>query len=365
MKRLKTILPFITAAIIFCLPFHAKAEEISFDSGSHARGASFFKFRHFEEYGPPVPTVPEYYLYTKDIRLQESHGFFSPGDIVGFRLGYGWNPTDLFNNPKKNLYPLFEPEGIDSVFMSYAFGGHEISTFYSFGKNGEDAYPRIRDGDYQLKMKTHTEILDLAIHYTEAKQNRTDYQGLISGSVLPENATIPVRWQLVSARVSSRIKGIGLHAEGGHAWLSVDDKADESAEKTFAKDHSSFLVGIDYTFENELYLVLEYYQDGQGKTSPDRYTLNDRLGYLSNESDSLGRDNVFLGAKYPFAHKTSIELYNIINANDPSVILNPWLIWSTGDDFTIKFSARFPVGKEDSSVGQSKPSAFAHIQLNF
>jgi len=312
------------------------------------------------------------YLHDDDMHLQEIYGSFSPGDIK-FHFGrqkyftgtgYGWNPTDLFN-PKNIFDPMYETEAIDSALISYSFGGeNEISAFYSFGdKRDDEAYSET--GDYQIRMKTRTDVLDLAIHYTEAKRNQTNYEGLLTGDVSSSEATIPVRWQLLAAGVSSRIGKVGVHAEGGHAWLSLDKETEQVDANIFSKDYSSFLVGVDYTFENELYLVLEYYQEGRGKTSPDEYSLNDRFAYLSNERSTIGRDNVLLGAKYPIADMTSVELYNIINANDPSVIVNPWLIWSTGVDFTVKFSARFPVGKEESSVGQMKPSAFAHIQLNF
>lgn len=377
MKRLQNILlSLVISALAWTVSFNAVAEEISFGLKSHVRKVpSFKRSGQKSDKAESERPLPEHSPYTVgDVHLKEFYGYFSPGDFQ-FRLGrqkyaigtgYGWNPTDLFN-PLKILDPTYEPEGIDSAFLSYSFGDdHEISTFYSFGTPLEEkAGPGIRRGGYQLMMKTHTEVLDMAIHYTEANRNRTDHEGLVSGSVSSDEATIPVRWRLLAAGVSSEIGGFGLHAEGGHAWLNLEEKADQLPEDIFAKNHSRFLVGIDYTFENELYLVLEYYQEGQGNTSPDEYTLNDRLAYLSGERGTIGRDNLFVGAKYPIADMTSIELYHIINANDPSVIVNPWLVWAAGEDFTVKFSAQIPVGKEDSSLGQTGPSAFAHIQLNF
>lgn len=347
-------------------------EEISFDLKNYVRKNPIIKRQNIKAPDSPVPSENRIssHWYPPESGSHKAYSSLSVEDIT-LRLGhqryvtgtgYWWTPTDLFNS-RHTLSPLYETEGLDSAFMSYAFGeDHEVEAFYSFGNR---ICPETIDGDYRFRMKTHTEVADLAIHYTEMKQNRTDYEGLINGSLEAEEATIPVRWKLLAAGLSSSIAGVGIHAEGGHAWLSLDKETEEAAANIFAKDHSRFLVGIDYTFENELYLVLEYFQEGQGKTSPDEYTINDRLAYLSGESETIGRDNLFVGAKYPIAEMTSIELYNIINANDPSVIVNPWLIWSTGEDFTLKFSAQFPVGKEESSVNGTGPSAFAHIQLNF
>lgn len=380
MNALKHIISLTLILLIICGQ-PAGAEETDGDFRKYVRDLSSFTFRGLEDAEPAAdselsPHQDPFYLHDHDMLLGESYGDFSSGGMAlrfgrqqyHSGIGYAWKPTDLFN-PKPFLDPMYGLEGIDSAYMAYSFPGdgeYEISTFYSFENNHEGSDdPNVRDGDYHVKVKTHMEVLDLAIHYTEVNRNRTDYEGLISGNVEPENAVIPVRWHLLSAGISSQIGGMGIYAEGGHAWLSVDEDTDKSVEENFAKDHSKFLVGVDYTFENELYLVLEYYQEGQGKASSEDYTLNDRLGYFSNERDAIGRDNVFVGARYPIADMTSIELYNIINANDSSMILNPWLVWSAGEDITVKFSAQIPVGEEDSSVGGAEPSAFAHIQLNF
>ena len=353
------------------------------DFSGYLRDTSFFKARSIQEIENVTESLTQPYsaypLYDRYAQPQEVYISFYPGDMTfrfGFQKyftetgGYGWTSADLFN-PKKNFDPLlYKSEASDSAYFSYAFpaeafpGRYEISAFYSLGNRDDEAYPNIKDGDYQIRMKADTDVLDLAIHYSEATREESDYEGVINGSVTAEAATVPVRWRMLAAGVSGEIGRLGLHAEGGHAWLdSKDDKQGLSAKEL--KDHSKFLVGMDYTFENELYLVLEYYQDGQGKASPEEYSLNERLAYLSGERSFIGRDNVFVGAKYPIARMTSVELYNIINANDPSVIVNPWLVWGSGGPFSVKFSAQFPVGKEKSAVGQAKPSAFAHIQLNF
>lgn len=321
--------------------------------------------------------LPEQY-FNKDVRLKEAYGIIKPGEgDITLRLGrqqyltgtgFAWNPTDLFNH-KKIMDPAYKTSGIDSAYMSYAFSGeNEISTFYSFGQNldrKKSEYTDTENGDYQVKIKTRTNILDLAIHYSEASRPRTDYEGLKTGMTDMELAVVPVRWRLLAAGMRSEIGGLGIHVEGGRAWLEADDETTEIQDESFTKDHTRFLVGVDYTFKNELYLVLEYYQEGLGKTSPEEYTTNDRLGYINNEFDTIGRDNIFVGASMPIADKASIELYNIINANDPSVVVNPWLNFEASEDLSLSISAQIPVGSEESSIGNTRPSAFGRIQINF
>ncbi|WP_207682287.1 hypothetical protein [Desulfonema magnum] len=379
MKRLKIIISafMMMSGIAVCLPFYTAAEQIGFDMNRNVPDTSFLKSEHiksddaFSDTG--TQPYPEDYSYGNDIWMGDICDSFFPGDTM-FHFSwpkvcdgdfYLWNYNDILN-PTKAHEPAFRLDGFESAYMSYSFGGeHEITTAYSGISNEESGNLKHKDSKYQVRMKTHINILDMAIHYSEIKQKRTDYERLMTGAVSDEDATIPVRWRFLSAGLKSKIAGVGIHAEGGHAWLTLDDETEPSVNETLAKDHSKFLVGVDYTFENELYLILEYYQEGEGKTSPDKYTLNDRLGYLSDERDTIGRDNVLVGAKYPIADVTSIELYNIINANDSSVIMNPWFVWNPEDDIRVKFSAQIPIGKEESAVGQAHPSAFAHIELNF
>jgi|GEM_PF-2346823 hypothetical protein len=373
---------FILSGLFGTIFLRGTASGGEIDFSGYLRDTSFFKARSIEEIENVTESLTHPYsaypLHDRYAEPEEVYISFYPGDMTfhfGFQKyltetgGWGWTPADLFN-PKKTFDPFYKGEASTAAYFSYLFptgsfpGAYEISGFYSFGNRDDDAYPNIKDGDYQVRMKAHTDVLDLAIHYSEITREESDYEGMINGSVPSEAATVPVRWRLLTAGVSSEIGRLGLHAEGGRAWLdSKDDEKGLSAKEL--KDHSKFLIGMDYTFENELYLVLEYYQDGQGKSSPQEYSLNDRLAYLNGERSVIGRDNVFVGAKYPIARMTSVELYNIINANDPSVIVNPWLVWGSRDLFSVKFSAQFPVGKKESAVGQTKPSAFAHIQLNF
>ncbi len=247
-------------------------------------------------------------------------------------------------------------------------GANEISALHTLGDPRESENPdgpNPREGAYHLRMERRGEIWDLALHYTQGTRERTDFQESGEGFT-PEKATIPVRWRLVAADLTARVGGLGLHAGGGHAWLDPESGAvDPLEEAEFKEDHARFLVGIDYTFGNSLYLVLEYFQDQSGGASPEAYSLNDRLAYLAGEKRSLGRDNLFVGAAYPLTEMTSVELYNIINANDPSVMINPWLVWSAGTVMDLSLSAQIPVGSEGSSLSETAPAAFGHIRLNF
>ncbi|MEE9555868.1 MAG: hypothetical protein V3V76_01305, partial [Candidatus Adiutricales bacterium] len=131
------------------------------------------------------------------------------------------------------------------------------------------------------------------------------------------------------------------------------------------QNHARFLIGADYTFENGLFLIGEYYYEGLGKNSPDDYNLNDRLSFLTGERDSIGKHNIFLGGNYPITDLITMEIYVISNLNDPSVILNPWLVWIASDNVTVSVTGQFPAAGEDSSLGKIGPSIFARLKWTF
>lgn len=281
--------------------------------------------------------------------------------------GRTWKAAALTDR-NKLVDPSYEIDTRDGAYMSWWFTDeHELATFYSLEEDSPDplnALTEKKGHEYQLKMTTHKKFWDLAIHYSEGTQKRSDYDKWAKQTRDDvAGMTSPVRWRLLAVGVKGELGRLGLHAEGGRTWMK-SDKEDEQLDMDPAEnEHHRFLVGMDYTFENELYLVLEYYQDDQIRSAYDEY--EDKAAFEFGGSTPIGRNNLFVGARYPIAGKASIELYNIINANDPSVLLNPWLVWNARENIKVSFSAHIPVGKEDTSFGQRPPTAFGRIQLNF
>jgi len=304
-------------------------------------------------------------LYANDFRLRIGRQKYYTG------TGYAWNPTDLFNR-KNSQDPAYEIEGIDGVFAACSFGGEsEVSLFYSTGTShfkDRRTFSSMEEGDFQVKARTHIDVWELALHYTEAKQDRTDFLAAVMGAIDPERPTTLVKWRLLGAETSGELFGIGLHAEFGYAWLDLYRDSYLLPKTGFLqdiKDHARFLIGADYTFESGLFLMAEYYYEGLGKDSPDDYTLNDRLSFFVGERDSIGRHNLFLGGSYPLTDLISLEFYAISNLSDPSTILNPWLVWIASDNVTLSVSGQLPVANEDSSLGRIGPSIYARLKWMF
>ncbi len=320
-----------------------------------------------------IPFPIEYQL-EDDIWLQEAYGSLYLGDFT-FRIGrqkyytgtgYAWNPTDLFNW-KNVLDPTYETEGLDSIYLDYSFSEDiGAAVFYSFGTSHnkqEREYRSLEDGDYQIKFKTRFGNWEVAPVYSEVKRDFNDYEAVLAGLVAPADMTRQVKWQLSAIEISGEILGMGVHAEGGYAKLTPDKDTEQLPDSL--KDHQKYLIGCDYTFENGLFLMMEYYHEGLGTTSANEYTLNQRLAGLTGGINSPGRDNLFLGGNYPVTDLTTLELYAIANSSDSSVIINPWLTWIAADDIQVVLSAQIPQGEEKTSLGRTGTTVFGRINFSF
>lgn len=280
-----------------------------------------------------------------------------------------WPPMALFGSGRLMDFhggPLMN--GGSAVFD--LGGDTRLSAFYGFaGGTGtepgrfeqeENAFQMKEESAFQVKMETRLPVLDLAIRYSGGRTDAAD----TPFGMRPEEALIPVRWRLLSAGAARRFGNLGFHAEGGHAWLETEDSEIEAM--ALPEDHSRFIVGVDYTFDNSLYLVLEYFQAGEIPPTSAGGSGEVPL-FLNREAAVMGSDNLHVGARYSITDMATIELHNIINANDPTIMINPWLVWSAGRDISLRLSAQIPMDleAEDLLIEGAAPVAFGSIQLNF
>ncbi len=286
------------------------------------------------------------------------HGAGRPPLVGGY--AFDWHATDLFSH-RNILQRIHGEAGTGGAQFSYRFReGTELSGFGAVDTRHGDPLIEDQTGEnhaYGVEMATRASVLDLAIRYTEAKT------GGAGTGVSTDPVLIPVRWRLVSAGVEADMGHLGLHAGGGRTWFDPEQAGPETAD--LSDTYTQFLVGIDYTFENRLYLVLEYFQDGQAAAAEREGIPGEKRGLLTGTEAVLGRDNYLVGARYPITDLTSIEFYNIVNDGDAAILVNPWLVLSAGESFSLKLSAQIPFSKTEAPLEDTVPAAYGSIHLNF
>ena len=297
-----------------------------------------------------------YTLKDDQLYLQEAYGEWL-WNALTFRFGrhkfysgtgYAYNPIDLFNR-KNPLDPTYETNGQDALMLTLRTGsGTDIEAV----ARTEDDY---RSFDSQIRVKTFYEGWDLAAGLTRYGKKRIDW---VEGGIERE-----FTWNMISAEFSGEIGGVAVYGEGG--WVMIDSPDEVGSLNRAAKDHERLLIGVDYTFENQLYLMAEYLRFGQGISGPSEMDLNDRFAYLTGEVISPDKDTLFLGASYPVTDLMDFSLYGIINCNENSAILNPWLVWDVRTGWKLSLSITIPVGKDDGSLGRADMAGFIRLRYSF
>ena len=297
-------------------------------------------------------------LYMPNFRLRIGRHKFYTG------TGYAYNPIDVFNY-KNPLDPTYEINGIDSVLASIELPHQmEIQGFMKFAD-------RFSSSGYMLRLKTYMSGWDVALQYSQHIEDRVDWETLNTSESVDaltqgapfESFTREFRWRLIGGEFAGELGGIGIHGEGGYTFIK--SRGDSGTLTDAEEDHERFLIGADYTFDFQLYLIAEYLRIGQGRTDKSEITLNDRMAYLSGEILSINRDTVFTGFTYPLTDLMDFSLYAIVACNDPSVIVNPWLQYSVYPGVNLSITAYIPAGDEQSQNGKSGPGGFIRLKFSF
>jgi len=280
-------------------------------------------------------------LYMPDFTLRIGRHKFYTG------TGYAYNPIDIFNY-KNPLDPTYEINGIDSVLGTIDLPRQtEIQMFMEFAD-------RLSNSGYMLRLKTYVSGWDVALQYSQHTKERVNWEAFNSSEF---------RWRLLGIELAGELGGIGIHGEGGYVF--IESEGDAGTLTNAGENHERYLIGMDHTFDFQLYVIAEYLRIGQGRTDSSAITLNDRIAYLSGDILSTNRDTVFAGATYPLTDLMDFSLYGIIACNDPSAIINPWLLYSIYPGVNMSFTVYVPVGDEQSQNGKSGTGGFVRLKFNF
>ena len=309
-------------------------------------------------------------LYMPHVRVRAGRHKFYTGN------GFAFNPTDLFNR-KNPLDPTYEVNGIDALLVALELPRNtEIQGLLHFSDNFSNT-------GYLGRVKTTLFGWDLAAQYTHVIKKRTDFEAFNTAAASLPVPTDPnyaaallalkasasqhihdFRWHFAGGEINGELFGVNLKAEGGYAWVSPQKSINPTLDRA-AKSHERFLVGFDYTFSFQLYVMAEYLRIGQGADSASDISINDRFAGFAGETLAISRDTLFSGITYPITDLMDGAFYCITGLNDRSVILNPRIDWSVFSAVKIIFSVYVPLGKEESQAGRSGVSGFVRVKASF
>jgi len=249
--------------------------------------------------------------------------------------GYTWNPTDIFNQ-KNILDPTYEKPGVEAYKLEIPFSAEGMLTgIISPGDDWEASTKA-------AKVKQHFRGFDFSISFVDKEQNQFDYFSFTESAE---------RRQLYGGDFSGEILGLGFWGEGAYNQMEDSD------------DFGQYLVGLDYTFQNEFYLMLEYYRNENGERDKDQYDINDWMRLLDADGENLAQDYVFLGQRYPLTELLNWSNYLLFNVNDGSGIFYPWFDYSFNDNTELSLVGLIPWGAKETEFGETGVGGFFRVKI--
>ena len=297
-------------------------------------------------------------LYTDRFRLRVGRHKFYTG------TGYAYNPIDLLN-AKNPMDPTYETDGLDALLLTVDLPNQtQLQGLVRYAD-------RLKNSDYLLRLKTYLNGWDVALQYTHHRKERIDWETLNSEEALddlmegtPMDAyTRDFRRHLLGGEFAGEVFGFGVYGEGGYVLVEAPDEVGTLTDA--AEDHERVMIGVDRTFDVQLYMMVEYLRFGQGASDNDELSLNDYMAVFGGEQIAMTQNTLFTGLSYPLSDFIEGSLYTIVNIDDGSGLMNPWIIYDIRPGLKLSISLNIPFGGQNGANGNAGASGFARLKLNF
>jgi hypothetical protein len=301
--------------------------------------------------GQSKDMVGELFKYTYEDQIFLDNAYVSYySDHFNFRIGkqqlpwgsgYIWNPTNIFH-VKNPLDPTYELTGVNAIKTEFLFGKEGMLTgIYSVNDN-------FKNSTYAVKVKDYFVGFDISASYVY--YTYTD-QDLFTFSEKKENR------QIVGFDLAGSVLGAGIWAE-----LAYNFKTGKKG----GGDYGRYVAGLDYTLNNGLYFMAEYYYNEKGKDNCNDYDMNDWMQSFGQYAENLGRHNLFIGQGFPvIANNLNWTNFVLLNLSDKSGMVYPWFTLSVGDNSEISGTAYIPFGKKESEFGGYGFGGLVRIRIYF
>ncbi|MBT4035498.1 MAG: hypothetical protein HOB84_07375 [Candidatus Marinimicrobia bacterium] len=284
-----------------------------------------------QAYSPAFPiTIPDT-LFLDNVYMKIS---LSSLDVTVGRqqiskgVGYAWNPTDIFNS-KSLLDPSYEQTGVEGLRFDYTLAyTASVSVFIQpeqeWEQSAKQGWLKVNLGSFDIEL-------------TKASHN-WGYPTFLTGPYLQNRS-------LLGASVVGEVLGFGTWFEGSS--FQTDSPLATGGDEEWKE----FIVGVDYTFENSLYILGEYLHNDLGVADKSELTLWDYLGALDGASHSLMQDYAFFYAMHPTFDFVTLSAIAFTNFNDNSGAFSPIVDWNILQDANLSVQGSFFWGEDDTEFG--------------
>ena len=251
---------------------------------------------------------------------------------ISLGTGYVWNPTDVFNI-KELFDPTYEQPGHNALRLDVPLGSmYTFTTLFS----PEDTW---KNSAKLIQIKGRISHFDYSLIGIEKAWRFHDYIQFDFASM--SFLELPGKRQLLGASTAGELLGLGVWAEYAYNWM-------ENSE-----DFYELVIGTDYTFDFQTYMMVEYYRNTLGKTDYGQYNLNDWMRMIALEQKAISRDQIYVFIQHPATDLLSVGISTIYSISDNSFALVPTLNYSLSDNVEVFAYLNINFGKEGKVFGKN------------
>jgi len=245
---------------------------------------------------------------------------------ISLGTGYFSNPTDVFNT-KDAIDPTYEQPGHNGIRMDFLLK-NRLTLLVLYAPIEEDW----EHSGKLARLKAGFGHFDVSILFNEMYHTTTNFYTL---QILGQ------RRRIFGLDFVGELLGFGVWGEGAYNIMENDD------------DFNEFIVGVDYTFENGLYTLVEYHRNSRAKSESREYDLNDWMHLFTGETKTISRDQIYSFTRYSVTDLLSIGGSIIVSVSDKSTALVPTISYSLFENIDLTLISNFYTGKEGTAFSSS------------
>ena len=250
---------------------------------------------------------------------------------ISLGSGYVWNPTDVFNI-KDVLDPTYEQPGHNAVRLDVPLGNSGgVTALYSPEDTWNQSSKLI-----QLKMRIpRFDVSFIAIETLWRFHDYTEFDEDTFGFLEQ-----PEKRRVLGGSLEGELFGLGLWSEYGHSLMKK------------SKDFYELVVGMNYTFDFQTFVMVEYYRNTLAASDYRQYTLDDWMRYFTAEQKAVSRDQLYTLIQHPVTDFIELGMMSIISISDGSVALVPTFNWSFSENLDIMAYVNVNFGKDGTAFSK-------------
>ncbi|MCD6115921.1 hypothetical protein J7K93_02810 [bacterium] len=304
-----------------------------------------------------MPYKNRNFLDNAFVKLSFKYADFTIGkQQLSIGTGYAWNPTDVFNK-KDVIDPTYEQPGHNAFRMDLPIkGDFGITAIYAPTEDWHDT-------DILVKLKGRFSHFDFSFLGSQKHWAYTDAR--IVDPIAMNFYKMNTKRHILGADFAGELFGFGVWGEYAYNKVKIDDQEKQTYLDAFSpllavssypyqsmeikQDYYELVMGFDYTFDFQTYIMCEYYRNTSAKSDYKHYNFNDWMQYLSAETKSITRDQVYIFVQHPLTDLINISTSCIISLSDNSSAVIPMVTYNVFENVDLSLFVNYYFGKEGTA----------------